>query len=179
MKKTIIASTLLLFVTVFTLSQCSDPKPEPGISAELNETENDTVIINPPCHPDTNTVLYNGSKLSHYYTNFGEKGVLYHNYEIRGNGSQSDLRIGFKYVPETGKYITTTNPVTFDVKKNECTVSGTFGGTFSFHYMAAARDTVYVQKIGEGKYIADFCGLEFSSSQTTFTFSSDANLTVD
>jgi hypothetical protein len=175
-KTSLILSAVLLGFIFFV--GCSDTSPTP------KQTEEDpdpiTGPVNAPCTTDSNSCSgLNGEKLSFYHTSAGENQAFYGEYGILGNGSQCDFRIDFNEAPETGKYVTTTDPTNFNWLETQCAVSGTFGGTFSYHYMAARGDTVYVNKTGDGKYIVEFCNMKFSSSQSQFEFESKGGLIVD
>jgi hypothetical protein len=115
----------------------------------------------------------------YYQVYTGElSGLVFGDYGLIGNGLDSDLRIEFSEAPETGIYTTVTSP--FEMSSDECAVNGVFGGTFSFFYQGDAGHSVYVEKIGTDNYSITFCDLPFSSSsEGSFNWSSDGNLTTD
>lgn len=127
-----------------------------------------------PCTPQTNSIWFN-SQHHTFNATAGENGLIYGDYGLVGNGMYSDLCIEFPTAPATGKYVTIAG--SSFIEEGQCVVDGTFGGSFSEHYAAHPGDTVYVIKNGEGKYSMTFCNLTFQS--TSFTFSSDGNLTTE
>lgn len=168
----------LSFVIVLLIG-CGGPDPEPPITKnDKDDTKKEEEVIT-PCNLDSNSCLgINGEKLTLGRAFCGEKSALYGNYGIKASGPQCDLRVDFKKAPETGKYITTYNPTTFDWKSTDCMLSGTFGGVFSYHYIASAYDTVYVYKLDEDVYHVDFCKASFSTSQSSIEFDSKGSMTV-
>jgi hypothetical protein len=127
-----------------------------------------------PCTPQSNSIWFS-SQHQTFSTTAGENGLVNGEYGLVGNGMYSDLRIVFPSAPATGKYVTITG--SSFIEEGQCVVSGGFGGSFSEYYEAHPGDTVYVIKNGEGKYSMSFCNLTFQS--TSFTFSSDGNLTTE
>ena len=168
--------SFLLFITVVLGALgCSDNVVQPF--PEIDDTKN-TGPVEAPCALDTNkTYGINGETLSYYYTSAGEDQAFYGNYGVQANGTGVDLRFDFKKAPETGKYVTTNDPTHFNWSDNQCGINGTFGSPFSYHYVAARGDTVYVNKLGENQYHISFCKATLSgSSQITFT--TKGNITV-
>jgi hypothetical protein len=158
--------------TVYNVRAYAINKSGPGYGDMVTFTAK-AVIVKAPCSPAKNSFTFN-TITDNYYTSSGVNGIG--NYEMTGNGNNSDLRIEFMEAPKTGKYITNGFPSFSNT--TECCVEGVFGGLFSYYYLADARDTVYVTKLGKDRYSMDFCHLHFGSASTSYTFYSDGNLTT-
>ena len=130
-----------------------------------------------PCSPLKNTVNYNLQQQTFSSVNAGTGGLFSGNYGLVATGTSSDLQIGFSQAPITGEY-TTVGGGTIS-SSSECDVTGVFGSSITYRYFANAGDKVYVTKNGNGLYSMTFCNLNFTSSSTTFTFSTDGNLTSE
>lgn len=140
-----------------------------------------TTADNPPvaalCSPEANTIFFDGDKKT--FTSVIQSRGFDNRFSILASGNRADLEIEFseEAPPYTGKYVTVG--FTGFIGEQNCGVRGTFGGLFGNRYDALRGDTVYFNNLGNGKYTASFCGLDFGSGSTTFTFTSDGNLTVD
>jgi hypothetical protein len=141
----------------------------------LFTTEKNEVIV--PCEPDKNSIRFNFQDISYSSISDSPNDLLYGSHGITGFSQNSDLSIEFSVEPETGFYITSAGSSFIDDDK--CVVTGVFGGFSSSRYVAKAYDTVYVTKLGAGKYSMTFCDLEFNSISTSGTFQSDGNLTLE
>ncbi len=132
--------------------------------------------VTPPCSPAQNYIRYHLENHTYGFVYAGTSGLLYGDYGLVASGSFSDLSIEFTQAPISGKYITHADLQMAGAKT--CNVSGTFGGTFSYHYVATEGDTVYVTKNGPDLYSITFCDLHFNGTNGD-TFDSDGNLTTD
>lgn len=125
-----------------------------------------------PCSSESNSIVFNSQ--NHQYTNIEHiKNGLYGDHGLFGSGSISDLRIEFSKAPESGIY--TTLGTTSFIGSKECVVSGTFSNN---HYVSKKSQSVYVTKYENGDYSMSFCDLEFHSGSSSYSFSSDGNLTT-
>jgi hypothetical protein len=129
-----------------------------------------------PCSPTKNSITYNGQKQSLFGVYFDSTEVIFGKYEISAASLESSINITFNVRPENGVYLIDGDR---DPDYNECSVSGVFGGTFSYYYSGNVGDSVYVYKIKENKYMVSFCKVKFTSSSTTFKFTTDGNLTME
>ncbi len=125
------------------------------------------------CNPQTNWAFFNLINLS--YSPTANASSVGYNWTMRGNANYSDLNIHFSQEPVTGNYVTVN--YTSDIGYSNCEVSGVFGVGFGYFYTAQAGDTVHVENDGNGHFSMSFCGLTFHSSGTTYTFTTDGNLT--
>lgn len=126
--------------------------------------------VDPPCSPDTNTLVQGPEDFSFYYTYGEPEGSS--SYEMRASGTGVQIRISFKEIPTSGKYVTKWRD-NFNPGK-ECVVYGSFRG-WSVNYSghAAEEDTLYIFQNGENKYDVSFCDLKFEGGITT------GNITVE
>jgi len=144
---------------------------------EITFTSADNPPVTAPCSPEANTVFFDGDKKT--FTSVIQSRGSADRFSILASGNKADMEIEFseEEPPYTGKYLTVGH--TGFIGELQCSVRGTFGGVLGNRYDAARGDTVYFNNLGDGKYTASFCGLDFGSGSTTFTFISDGNLTVD
>jgi hypothetical protein len=132
-------------------------------------------ILTPPCNPAQNSIRYHLENHTYSVAFAGTGGLTYGSYGITAS-NLSDLHIEFSHEPVSGKYLTMGGGGFIEYQ--QCSVSGTFGGTFSYHYIADEGDTVYVTKNGPGQYSITFCDLHFNGSNGD-SFDSDGNLTTN
>ncbi len=142
----------------------------------ISFTTLDNYPVPAPCNPDVNSIYFNSQKLSFFIVDAGSSETNFGSYCLMGSELSGTLYIEFSVVPNSGKFITTT--VNSTLGAGQCIVDGRFG-SLGWLFIAAAGDTVYVTKTGNGKYSMSFCDLEFSSGSTSYTFVSDGNLTSE
>jgi hypothetical protein len=129
-----------------------------------------------PCSPKKNSAKFNGVDLNYTSVLASSGSSSSDPFIVRASGSRTDMKMTFSETPTSGKYVITNKSVVS--AKYECSVSGTFGFSLGYHYVAKENDTIYVKDKGNGVYTFDFCNLEFNSGSTTTNFTTDGNLTT-
>ncbi len=95
--------------------------------------------------------------------------MIYDNYEMKGNGSASDMTIWFRALPTSNMVYTTTNSTNAgSLSASQAIISTVAGGTFSYLYYANAFQDLYVNVNGN-VITAEFCSLTFNSASSGAT----------